>query len=185
MNMLVCLFIVGAYLFGCINGAYYVGKMLKNSDVRKLGSSNAGARNAGRVFGREAFIYTVIIDAVKTVVPLAIVIYLFGERPLILGMIAGAVMVGHIWPVQLQFQGGKGVVVYLAAALVLAPLALLITGIVVFILFILKKDITIAGLIGFFVIPVMLFIKAEFILAATFSILLFIVIFLHRNGEGT
>ncbi|AIF45361.1 glycerol-3-phosphate acyltransferase [Virgibacillus sp. SK37] len=182
--MLVFIFIVGAYLFGCMNGAYYVGKLLANMDVRELGSSNAGARNAGRVFGREAFIYTVLIDAVKTVVPLVTVTYILGDQQLILGLIAGSVMVGHVWPVQLQFQGGKGVVVYLAAALVLAPEALLVTGIVVLILYKLEKNITIAGLIGISAIPVMLLITAEFILATAFSILLFIVIFLHRNGEG-
>nr|WP_082676589.1 glycerol-3-phosphate acyltransferase [Shouchella shacheensis] len=45
-----------SYWFGCVNGAYYVGRQVGKQDVRELGSTNAGARNAGRVFGKRAFV---------------------------------------------------------------------------------------------------------------------------------
>ncbi|MEN1967089.1 glycerol-3-phosphate acyltransferase [Lentibacillus sp. N15] len=50
-------------LFRCVNGAYYVARRMAQQDIRELGSSNTGARNAGRVSGGTAFVYTVFIDA--------------------------------------------------------------------------------------------------------------------------
>lgn len=94
-----------SYLSGCLNGAYYSGKIASKQDIRELGSSNAGARNAGRVLGRSVFIYTVIIDALKTIIPLAIAFYLFHGNEFLVGIVAVAVLLGHIWPVQLQFRG--------------------------------------------------------------------------------
>ncbi|WP_229683216.1 glycerol-3-phosphate acyltransferase [Virgibacillus oceani] len=172
-----------SYLFGCLNGAYYVGKIVSKKDIRQLGSTNAGARNAGRVFGRSAFVYTVIIDALKTAVPLTIVFYFFDTSLLVLGGIALAVLAGHIWPAQLNFRGGKGVVVYLAAALVLAPITLVIVGLTVLIGLKVKRNFTIIGLIGLSTIPVTLLILSKFILAGIFLVMLSIVILVHRNGD--
>ncbi|WP_262366388.1 glycerol-3-phosphate acyltransferase [Oceanobacillus profundus] len=172
-----------SYLFGCVNGAYYVGKLAVNQDIRKLGSTNAGARNAGRVLGRSAFIYTVIIDALKTIIPLLIAGYVFTVSSFLLGCAALAVLVGHIWPVQLQFRGGKGVVVYLAAALVLTPLTLIATGVILLIGLCLKSSFTIAGLAALAIIPITLLIISEYILFGIFLLMLIIVLLLHRKGE--
>ncbi|PAV28839.1 hypothetical protein CIL05_14530 [Virgibacillus profundi] len=172
-----------SYLFGCLNGAYYVGKLAGNQDIRELGSTNAGARNAGRVFGRSAFIYTVIIDALKTIIPLLAAAYLFHASNFLLGCMAIAVLSGHIGPVQLQFRGGKGVVVYLAAALTLTPLTLIATGVILLIGLHLKRSFTIAGLVALTAIPITLLIISEYMLAVMFLIMLFIVILVHRKGD--
>ncbi|ASK60774.1 hypothetical protein CFK37_00410 [Virgibacillus phasianinus] len=181
--MLTFVFIVVSYLCGCLNGAYYLGTVVANQDIRELGSSNAGARNAGRVFGRSAFIYTVIIDALKTIIPLAIAAYLINVTGVLLGCMALAVLIGHIWPVQLQFRGGKGVVVYLAVALVLAPLTLVVVGLTLLIVLQFKRSFTIAGLIALATIPITLIILSEPIFAGLFLLMLVIVIFVHRK-EG-
>ncbi|OZU90688.1 hypothetical protein CIL03_05185 [Virgibacillus indicus] len=172
-----------SYLLGCLNGAYYVGKLTADQDIRELGSTNAGARNAGRAFGRSAFIYTVIIDALKTIIPLLTAVYLAAASDFLLGFIALAVLLGHIWPVQLQFRGGKGVVVYLAAALAIAPFTLFAAGIILLIGLIIKRNFTIAGLIALAAIPITLLIASEYMLAGIFLMMLIIVIILHRKGD--
>lgn len=171
------------YLCGCVNGAYYVGKIMAKEDIRELGSTNAGARNAGRVFGKSAFIYTVIIDALKTVIPLLVALYFFGENALILGTTAIAILMGHAWPVQLQFRGGKGVVVYLATALILAPVGLIIVGLTVLIGLQIKKNFTIVGLVGLITIPIYLLLTSMFKLSGIFFVMIVIVILLHRKGD--
>lgn len=47
------LLVAVSYACGCINGAYYIGHMKYKQDIRTLGSTNAGARNAGRIFGKK------------------------------------------------------------------------------------------------------------------------------------
>lgn len=172
-----------AYLFGCINGAYYIGRFRSNQDIREHGSSNAGARNAGRVFGRTAFIYTVVIDALKTILPLLLAIHFLDASTLLSGMVAIAVLLGHLWPVQLKFRGGKGVVVYLTAALVLAPLSLLAVGGTMLIGLMIKRNFSLIGLIALATIPVTLLILKAFILASIFFIMLIIVLLAHREGK--
>ncbi|MFZ3580084.1 glycerol-3-phosphate acyltransferase [Virgibacillus sp. DJP39] len=177
------IFLVASYLFGCLNGAYYVGKQLSNQDVRSLGSSNAGARNAGRVFGRSAFIYTVIIDALKTIVPLLTAAFIFDINGVLLYLMGLAVLIGHIWPVQLQFSGGKGVVVYLAVALALVPITLLIVGGTLLIGLRIKRNFIVVGLIALSTIPVVLIVLSKLMLAFLFIIMLLIVILVHRNED--
>lgn len=172
-----------SYLSGCLNGAYYSGKIVSKQDIRELGSSNAGARNAGRVLGRSVFIYTVIIDALKTIIPLAIAFYLFHGNEFLVGILAVAVLLGHIWPVQLQFRGGKGVVVYLAAALTLAPLTLIVAGLTLVAGLMIRRNFTMTGLLALTTIPLMLIILSKFILSGLFLIMLLIVLIVHRKGN--
>ncbi|PPA71049.1 glycerol-3-phosphate acyltransferase [Jeotgalibacillus proteolyticus] len=110
-----------------INGAFLVTRFMRREDIRHLGSGTAGARNAGRVGGKKAFIWTVIIDAGKTIIPLSIALWM-EVSPLLLAAMVAAAVAGHIWPIWLKGRGGKGVVVYLACVLVLEWPGLLLFG---------------------------------------------------------
>ncbi|WP_281975322.1 glycerol-3-phosphate acyltransferase [Halobacillus litoralis] len=112
-----------------INGAFLVTKGKRRKDIRKLGSGTGGARNAGRIGGKSAFIWTVIIDAVKTILPLLVAIST-GVSTLILAAMVVAAVAGHNWSIWLKGRGGKGVVVYLACALVLELPGLLLLGLI-------------------------------------------------------
>ncbi|MGR9050575.1 glycerol-3-phosphate acyltransferase [Halobacillus faecis] len=116
-----------SYLFAGINGAYVVTKCKMQEDITTLGSGTGGARNAGRMAGKQAFIWTVVIDALKTILPLSLALYL-SLSPVILAAMIVATVAGHIWSVWLKGRGGKGVVVYLACTLVLEWPGLLIFG---------------------------------------------------------
>ncbi|NBJ71154.1 glycerol-3-phosphate acyltransferase [Roseburia sp. 1XD42-34] len=173
-----------AYIFGCLNGAYYIGKLYYRKDIRELGSTNAGARNAGRVFSRSAFIFTVVIDAIKVIIPLMIATNILEMDATLIACMAIALLFGHLWPVQLGFRGGKGVVVYLAAALVLAPIPLLVCGVTILIGYQIYKNLRLVAMLGFCTIPVgLLLLDRNMELATTFFIMLTIVAIMHRNGD--
>lgn len=180
--LLTAMLIISGYIFGCFNGAYYIGKLKSGRDIRELGSKNAGARNAGRVFGKTAFICTLLLDAIKTVLPVTVALLM--EAPdWLTGSIALAVLAGHIWPIQLRGRGGKGVVVYLASALLLVPFALLVAAGVFWVGFAASRKFTASGLPSLATVPLVLLIQGEFILAGFFGIMLMIVVLAHQGGD--
>ncbi|WP_160914727.1 glycerol-3-phosphate acyltransferase [Halobacillus litoralis] len=117
-----------SYLFAGINGAYVMTKYKLQEDITTLGSGTGGARNAGRMAGKQAFIWTVVIDALKTILPLSLALYLSVSPVIVAAMIIAAVA-GHIWSIWLKGCGGKGVVTYLACTLVLEWPGLLTFGV--------------------------------------------------------
>jgi glycerol-3-phosphate acyltransferase PlsY len=103
---------VAAYLVGSLSFAVIVSRLMGLSDPRSYGSRNPGATNVLRSGNRKAAILTLVFDALKGYVPVALAVW-FGPQ---LGMGDGkaafiglAAFLGHLWPVFFKFQGGKGV----------------------------------------------------------------------------
>lgn len=96
-----------SYFIGNISFAYILGKILTKKDVRDYGSGNAGTTNAIRAFGKKIGIMVFLGDVLKGVAAV-ILGRLFGGQTG--AYIAGAcAIIGHNWPVLLNFRGGKGV----------------------------------------------------------------------------
>ena len=118
-----------SYLLGSVSGALTVGKLKNNTDIRKIGSGNAGATNALRTQGFFFALAVVIIDIGKGIIaPLYVstwdAVY-FSQEPQIdqqmLTLIcAAAAVIGHVWPMWHQFKGGKGAATLLGAYLVIS-----------------------------------------------------------------
>ncbi len=104
-----------------INPAVLISKGVYKTDVRSLGSGNAGTTNMLRSFGKKAAAATLVLDLSK-----AALAYWFGFF-LFLGMTGGAiagffVVLGHIFPIFAKFRGGKGVACFAVVALCTSPL---------------------------------------------------------------
>ncbi|HYM50074.1 MAG TPA: glycerol-3-phosphate 1-O-acyltransferase PlsY [Candidatus Limnocylindrales bacterium] len=114
------------YLMGSIPVGWLVMKLYRNQDVRRLGSGNIGAANVYRAGGLGTFIITVVGDALKGAIPVAIAVVLGhpGDLPFIPALVGLAAVAGHTWPIFLRFHGGKGVATSGGVILVLAPAAL-------------------------------------------------------------
>ncbi|WP_409305175.1 glycerol-3-phosphate acyltransferase [Peribacillus sp. SCS-155] len=181
MSVLVFVIVVAvSYLMGCVNGAYYLAKHVAGKDIRQFGSQNAGARNAGRLLGKWGFAGTVMIDAGKTLLALEITNKVSGGNGYWLVFAAFLVLVGHIWPLHLELRGGKGVVVYLAAALYFTPLSILVTAAILAVLFAVFRRFTIPGLIALASIPVTTFIAGHpWIYTAGLLFMLAAVVYAH------
>jgi glycerol-3-phosphate acyltransferase PlsY len=103
---------LAAYLIGSLSFAVIVSRSMGLNDPRTYGSKNPGATNVLRSGSKPAAVVTLLLDAAKGWLPMALVLR-FGE-PYGLGdgtlALAGlAAFVGHLFPVFFRFQGGKGV----------------------------------------------------------------------------
>jgi glycerol-3-phosphate acyltransferase PlsY len=126
---------VAAYVIGCLVGAYYIVRVRRGLDVRESGSGNAGARNVFRSGDQVGALLTFAWDALKG----ALAVWLadrIAPGDVATSIAIVSVVVGHIWPAQLRFRGGKGVATTLGAAIAVLPRTLtgswvLVAGVVV------------------------------------------------------
>ena len=114
------IFAVIAYIFGSLPCGVWLGKGVKNIDIREYGSKNSGATNAYRILGPKYGIMVLILDALKGYVPLYIasLLGIGGIYIILLGLVA---ILGHTFSFFLQFKGGKGVATSLGVFLFLMP----------------------------------------------------------------
>ncbi len=105
---------LGSYLLGCVSLSIILSKKVYGTDVRGMGSGNAGATNMARVFGLNAGVLTLIADAVKAAIAMLVGHLLFGDMGVCVAGIAS--LIGHCYPVFYGFKGGKGVSVGVAVA---------------------------------------------------------------------
>ena len=116
--------LAGSYVLGCFLAAYYVTRWRHGVDIRASGSGNAGARNMARVYGMPYAVLTLLIDGAKGAIAVWAGLYFVGPEWAGVAALLAA-MVGHIWPMQLGFRGGKGVATGLGGMFFLDPLVVL------------------------------------------------------------
>ena len=108
-----------SYVMGNFMTAYFVGKVY-NVNLQEERSKNLGARNAGSVIGKGAFIWTFLGDSLKGVFIVVLGRLMGFEEWVIVGG-ASFVILGHLYPLWLRFNGGKGVATFIGVGLVLSP----------------------------------------------------------------
>lgn len=118
--MLYIILVLGVgYLFGCFQTGYFVGKVNK-IDIRDYGSGNAGSTNVLRTLGMLWSALTFLGDALKGLIWLLLVRHFIapmaaGVDSQVLCLLAGlGVVLGHNYPFELQFKGGKGIATTIA-----------------------------------------------------------------------
>lgn len=113
-----------AYCLGCCATGYYLVRWRAGRDLRDVGSGSVGAKNAGRVLGWPGFLLTLMGDFAKGALAVWAARH-FTKDDRLVALALLAVVIGHIWPAQLRFRGGKGISTSLGGVLMLsAPLAL-------------------------------------------------------------
>jgi glycerol-3-phosphate acyltransferase PlsY len=119
--------IVIAYLTGSIPFGYLLTRLSTGRDVRASGSGNIGATNVLRTAGKKLGIATLALDILKGVLAVAVADWLTAADSTWMALAALAVSAGHVFPVFLNFQGGKAVATFAGAFGYLMPLVLLAT----------------------------------------------------------
>jgi glycerol-3-phosphate acyltransferase PlsY len=179
-----------AYLLGSFNFGLIISKYRFGDDVRTHGSGNAGMTNMLRTYGKKAAVFTLLGDALKSVISVLVVGHMLGgfKGAYIAGLCC---IIGHVYPVFFGFKGGKGVVVTAAMVLCLNPLVFAILFIIFAILVGYTKYISLGSIMCMMVYPLILFRITgggfHVIIAAVIAVF---VIFLHRGNikrlrEGT
>ncbi|MGR4989593.1 glycerol-3-phosphate 1-O-acyltransferase PlsY [Vibrio rotiferianus] len=126
MDALALIMTMAAYLLGSISSAVLICRLLKLPDPRDVGSNNPGATNVLRIGGKGAAAAVLLCDMLKGTIPVWSG-YFLGIDPIILGVVAIAASLGHMYPIFFHFKGGKGVATALGA---IAPIGLDLTGLV-------------------------------------------------------
>ena len=145
--------ILAGYALGCLVTGYYIVRYQSKSDVRSGGSGSAGATNVGRLLGSKGFAVTLAGDFSKGVMAL-IMAKLSGCHDPWLALVLLAVVAGHIWPVQLEFKGGKGVATSLGGMMIYDPLLTLLLMGVFGVVFKIFGEREVGGMITFLCLPV-------------------------------
>ncbi|MGB1045499.1 MAG: glycerol-3-phosphate 1-O-acyltransferase PlsY [Candidatus Puniceispirillaceae bacterium] len=103
---------VAAYLLGSVPFGLIFTKISGRGDIRGIGSGNIGATNVLRTGSRKLAGLTLIFDAGKGAVAVAVAGHFAGSQ---MAAVAGLLVVaGHCFPIWLKFVGGKGVATSLA-----------------------------------------------------------------------
>ena len=105
-----------AYLVGSLSFAVIVSRLMGLHDPRTFGSKNPGATNVLRSGNKAAAIITLLLDAVKGLVPVLLVKWFgkpYGLEDGTIALVGLAAFLGHLWPVFFKFQGGKGVATFI------------------------------------------------------------------------
>jgi glycerol-3-phosphate acyltransferase PlsY len=172
----------GCYILGCFTTGYYLVRWHLGQDVRETGSGNVGAKNVGRVLGAYGFTITLLGDFAKGALAVWATRHFFDDYRL-MGFAMLSVTMGHIWPLQLGFRGGKGVATSLGAmAIYDLHLALAFAALTIG-LFVLSRRITLSGLLAFALLPLAVtFMEPRALRAVVVSLLAGMILLSHRKN---
>jgi len=115
------LLFLSVFLFGYFMGSIPFGLLLSKlsglGDIRKIGSGNIGATNVLRTGNKKIALLTLILDGTKgalaiyvvSISPSFIEFHLTNNVNLFQSLVAVSAVIGHCFPIWLNFKGGKGV----------------------------------------------------------------------------
>src|SRR3984957_19263769 len=99
------------YLFGSIPFGLILTRLAGTQDLRTVGSGNIGATNVLRTGRKGLAAATLICDLLKGTAAVILAGYYGGPSAAMLAALGA--FLGHLFPVWLNFKGGKGVAVYI------------------------------------------------------------------------
>ena len=135
--MKIFLFIAAAvcgYVVAGMNPAIVLSKAIYKQDIRECGSKNPGFTNFKRTFGNKWAWWVLILDLSKAAVVVGLFAWLLSRRGVDFQLAAAYTgifcMLGHAFPFQYKFKGGKGFLVCLSTMYVIDwRVGLIATGI--------------------------------------------------------
>ncbi|MHB8059703.1 MAG: glycerol-3-phosphate 1-O-acyltransferase PlsY [Gaiellaceae bacterium] len=118
------LLVFAGYLAGSVPFGYWLVRLLRGEDIRRLGSGNIGGSNVWRCFGARFGLPVVLFDVLKGFVPALVASQTHGS--LVAVLTGAAAMLGHWRPLFMRFRrGGKMVATCGGALIGFAPLVAL------------------------------------------------------------
>jgi len=167
-----------SYLMGSIPFGFILTKIFLKKDIRDIGSGNIGATNALRTGNKFLGYGTLFLDILKAILP---VVYVKLNYPDYIFIASLCVFLGHIFPIWLKFNGGKGVATYLG---ILFSINLTIGFVFIgvwFIVFLISKYSSLSSLIGSISVPIYLFFFTNQNIVF-FSIMFVLILYTHREN---
>ena len=168
--VLLVLIAAAAYVLGSVNGSIIVSRYLFHSDVRTMGSGNAGLTNFYRNYGPKGIAGVLGIDIAKGVLAALIGGLIFplatGDQALKpeyvdIGRLFAVfcLILGHVFPVFYGFRGGKGILCGVSAVFIVDYNAGVIALVVFVLAFLLTRYVSLGSVLGTISVPVTLLAK--------------------------
>ena len=173
------IFGIASYLMGSIPFGFILTKIFLKKDIRKIGSGNIGATNALRTGSKFLGYTTLILDITKAIIP---VIYVKINFPELIYIVSLCAFLGHVFPIWLKFQGGKGVATYVG---ILFSINLLLGFVFVVswgVFFLIFKYSSLSSIIGALSVPVYILVVGEASNVIFFTIMFVLILFTHREN---
>ena len=173
-----------SYLLGSIPFGFLLTRLATGLDVRNLGSGNIGAANAFRVTRVSLGLVVLVLDAMKGALAVMLSVEINNHEAM--GALSAIfVVVGHLYPVWLKFNGGKGVSTAAGAFAVVSPASALVA----FLCFIgtvaMTRFVSLGSMMATLALVLMLGVNGEStnVIIAGFSVSA-LIIFRHRGNIG-
>lgn len=181
--MMTILAMLIGYLLGSISFSFLAGKVLKDIDIRKHGSGNAGATNTLRVLGVGPGIAVLSLDVIKGIGAVLIGQALSGGNPLVAVLSGLSVIAGHNWPVFFGFRGGKGIATTIGVMATLAFWPALYAGIIAILSIVLTRYVSLGSLLFTGLLPIFIWFMKLPLEIWILSLLLFLFAWIrHRSN---
>jgi len=136
-----------AYFLGSISWGYMLLQLKMGVDVREYGSGRTGMSNVLRTGGVRSAAVVLTLDIAKGVIAVLIARAVIGTTAaeVSAGLI---VLVGHNWPVFLQFKGGRGILTALGGLALMVPVAAIIATATFIAITALSRYISLGSVVG-------------------------------------
>src|SRR5919107_2221587 len=171
--------LIFGYLLGSIPFGLIFTRMAGLGDVRKIGSGNIGATNVLRTGRKGLAAATLLADALKGTVAVAVA-WQWGANTAILAALGA--FLGHLFPVWLRFKGGKGVATFIGCLIGLKSLAALAFGLVWLATAAATRYSSLSGLVASAATPAVLWWLGERQMAELFVIMTALLWWRHREN---
>ena len=162
-----------SYILGSIPSGIIFAKIFKLKDLRTIGSGNTGTTNVLRTGNYTAAALTLILDFGKA----CLAIYLsqiVNEKLILISSLA--ILIGHIFPLWLEFKGGKGFACYLGIIFMINLYLFIFISLIWLITFFAKRVSSLSALLSCLscVLISIIYFNSNIVLVVLLTILIFI-----------
>ena len=171
-------FVVG-YSLGSIPFAFLVTRMFGLGDIRQVGSGNVGTTNVLRTGNRLAAALTLVGDVGKGILAVLLAKN-FGDLAAMSAALGA--FAGHIFPVWLNFKGGKGVATFLGIIAALSLPAALVTAAIWITTALVSRISSLSALVAAALSPFVLLLVSPWVYAAGAAVLAALIFVTHREN---
>lgn len=174
------LWLLCSYLIGSIPFGLLIARSACGIDPRTGGSGNVGATNVARLCGFKWGVATLVLDAAKGALAVAVMAHVLKQPPLLVGAAGLCAILGHLYSVFLRFHGGKAVATTVGIFLTIAPIELIISAVVCILAIWLSGFVSLGSLVLVVMLPITLFFmgNTQYVLPAL--VIMCLVFFSHR-----
>lgn len=149
--------VLAGYLLGSIPFGYLLVRIQSGGDIRYMGSGNIGATNVARTSGWAVGAATLILDAAKGYFAVWLAGHFSGGNIRFMMYAGLAAILGHVFPVWLRFEGGKGVATALGVFLAICWQAVAVAVAVFLLVVIFWRFVSLASISAAAALPLLVY----------------------------